>query len=59
MKQRLRNRRPQGGWAIEALKQAIFEVWEELQVSDYQKVIDSMPQRLREVRERQGGQTSY
>lgn len=59
MKQRLRNHRPQGGWTLEQLIQAIYEIWEELRLEDYQKIIDSMPARLQEVWEREGGQTRY
>ena len=59
MKQRLRGRRPCGGWKFGDLTQAIYEVWDELQVEDYQKIIDSMPTRLQEVWERGGGQTQY
>lgn len=59
MKQRIRNRRPQGGWTLEKLTKAIYEVWEELRLEDYQKIIDSMPKRIKEVLEREGGQTRY
>lgn len=59
MKQRLRQCRPHEGWTLDTLRVAIFETWEELHLEDYQKVIDSMPERLREVVRRNGGQTGY
>ena len=37
----------------------IYEVREELRLEDYRNIIDLMPARIKEVLEREGGQTRY
>jgi hypothetical protein len=50
LKQRLRNRNPHGGWSLEQLKDALVDIWNnEITVEDFNKFIDSMPQRIRKV----------
>lgn len=60
LKQRLRNRNPHGGWSLEELKAALIDIWDnEITVEDFNKFIDSMPQRIRKVIARKGAQTPY
>lgn len=60
LKQRIRNRNPYGGWSLEQLKDALINIWEnEITVEDFNKFIDSMPQRIWKVIARRGAQTPY
>jgi hypothetical protein len=60
LKQRLRNRNPHGGWTLIELKDALQDVWDnEITVEDFNKHIDSIPQRIRKVLARRGAQTEY
>ena len=60
LKQRLRNRNPHGGWTLTELKNALQDVWDnEITVKDFNKFIDSIPQRIRKVIARKGAQTPY
>jgi transposase len=60
MKQRLRNRKPHGGWSLPDLKEALIDVWNtEISISDFNKYIDSLPDRIDQVVERKGAQTKY
>jgi len=60
LKQKLRNRNPHGGWSLEELKAALVDIWDnEITVEDFNKFIDSMPQRIRKVISRKGAQTPY
>jgi len=60
LKQRLRNRKPHGGWTVEDLQEAVQDVWEnEITVEDFNKYIDSLPERLEKVRVRKGAQTYW
>jgi hypothetical protein len=60
LKQRLRNRNPRGGWSITQLKEALQDIWEnEITVDDFNKHIDSIPQRIAKVLVRRGAQTPY
>ena len=58
LKQRLRNRRPHGGWSLIELKEAVQDIWEnEIRIEDFNHYIDSLPERLQLVRLRKGAQT--
>ena len=47
LKQRLRNRRPHGGWSLIELKEAVQDMWEnEIRIEDFNHYIDSLPERL-------------
>ena len=60
LKQKLRNRNPHGGWNLTQLKEALMDIWNnEITVEDFNKYIDSMPQRIRKVLARRGAQTPY
>lgn len=60
LKQKLRNRNPNGGWSLEQLMEAVQDIWEnEIKVEDYNKYIDSLPERLEKVRLRKGAQTHW
>ena len=60
LKQKLRNRNPHGGWSIIQLKEALQDIWEnEITVQDFNKYIDSLPQRIAKVLARKGAQTPY
>ncbi len=59
LKQRLRSRKPHGGWSLEDLHKALLEVWDEITIEDFNKYIDSMPERIAKVRYRHGGTTEY
>lgn len=60
LKQRLRNRNPHGGWTLTELKEALVDIWNnEITVEDFNKFIDSMPQRIHKVLVRKGAQTPY
>ncbi len=60
LKQRLRNRKPYGGWTLEELQEAILDIREhEITVEDFNKYIDSLPERLEKVRFRKGAQTHW
>jgi hypothetical protein len=60
LKQRLRNRKPHGGWGLQELKEAVVDVWEnEITVDDFNKYIDSIPERLEKVRFRKSAQTYW
>jgi len=60
LKQRLRNRKPYGGWTLEELQEVVLDIWEhEITVEDFNKYIDSLPERLEKVRFRKGAQTHW
>lgn len=60
LKQKLRNRNPFGGWSLKNLTDAVFDIWEnEIKVEDFNKYIDSLPERLTLVRFRKGAQTHW
>lgn len=60
LKQRLRNRKPHGGWNLIELKEAVKDIWEnEITVEDFNKYIDSLPERLSLVRRRKGAQIHW
>jgi hypothetical protein len=60
LKQRLRNRKPYGGWTLEELQEAVLDIWEhDITVEDFNKYIDSLPERLQKVRFRKGAQTHW
>jgi hypothetical protein len=60
LKQRLRNRKPYGGWSLKDLQEAVLDIWEkEITVEDFNKYIDSLPERLEKVRFRKGAQTHW
>ena len=60
LKQRLRSRKPYGGWSLKDLKEAVFNIWNnKIKVEDFNKYIDSLPERLKKVRFRKGAQTHW
>ena len=60
IKQRLRNRKPHGGWTLPDLKAAVMEIWDkELTQTYFNKWIDSMPDRIQAVIDRKGGVTQW
>jgi hypothetical protein len=60
LKQRLRNRKPHGGWSLLELQEAVQDIWENaIHVEDFNKYIDSLPERLRLVRLRKGVTTHW
>jgi hypothetical protein len=60
IKQRLRNRKPHGGWTLPQLIEAIHDIWDnELTVDYLNKWIDTMPDRIKEVIARKGGPTRW
>lgn len=60
LKQRIRIRNPHGGWSLTQLQEVVKDVWDsEIKVEDFNKYIDSMPQRIRKVLARNGGSTPY
>jgi hypothetical protein len=60
LKQRLRNRNPYGGWTLRELKEALSDIWNnEITVQDFNKFIDSIPERICKVLARRGAQTPY
>jgi transposase len=60
LKQRLRNRKPHGGWKLEDLKAAMVDIWEnEISIELINRFIDTMPQRLEKVRLRKGGPSGW
>jgi hypothetical protein len=60
LKQRLRNRKPYGGWSLKDLQEAVLDIWDnEIIVEDFNKYIDSLPERLEKVRFRKGAQTHW
>jgi hypothetical protein len=60
LKQKLRSRKPCGGWSLKDLQEAVLDIWEnEITVEDYNKYIDSLPERLAKVRVRKGAQTHW
>ena len=44
---------------ISALKEAVQELWDEMDPCVYIKEIEKMPEKLREVVRQKGGQTRY
>jgi transposase len=58
IKQRIKVR-PRFPSTIEEMKVAVQEEWDRLQPADFNKYIDSMPERLRQLKERRGMQTQY
>lgn len=60
LKQRLRNRKPHGGWKLEDLKAAMLDIWEnEISIDLINRFIDTMPQRIAKVRLRKGGPSGW
>jgi transposase len=60
LKQRLRNRRPHGGWTLSNLKEALVDIWEkEISIRLINRYIDTMPQRITMVRLRKGGPSGW
>jgi transposase len=60
LKQALRSRKPFGGWSLKELQEAVLDIWEnEVTVEDFNKYIDSLPERLAKVRFRKGAQTHW
>lgn len=60
LKQRLRNRRPHGGWTLSDLKDAMIDIWEkEISIKLINKYIDTMLQRITMVRLRKGGPSGW
>ncbi len=60
LKQKLRSRKPFGGWSLIDLQEAVRDIWEnEITVEDFNKYIDSLPERLEKVRFRKGAQTPW
>jgi hypothetical protein len=41
------------------MKTAVQEEWDRLQPEEWNKYIDSMPERIRQLKERKGMQTAY
>jgi len=60
LKQRLRNRKPHGGWTLLDLKQAMVDIWEkEISINLINSYIDTMPERIAKVRVRKGGPSGW
>jgi hypothetical protein len=60
LRQRLRNRKLYSGWTLKELQDAVLEIWEhEITVEDFNKYIDSLPERIEKVRFRKGGSTHW
>jgi transposase len=60
LKQRLRNRKPHGGWTLCDLKEAMVNIWNnEISVELINRHIDTMPDRIRMVRLRKGGPSGW
>ncbi len=60
LKQKLRNRNPYGGWSLKELQEAVIDIWDnEITVEEFNKYIDSLPERLEKVRVRKGAQTHW
>lgn len=60
LKQRLRSRKPHGGWSLEQLKKAVQEIWDnEITLNIYNKWIDEIPKRLQAVLDSDGAMTRY
>jgi len=57
LKQKLRSRRPLGGWSLKDLQEAVFDIWEKEITVTFNKYIDWLPERLERVRFRKGAQT--
>jgi transposase len=42
LKQKLRNRKPYGGWSLKDLQEAVLDIWDkDITVVDFNKYIDS------------------
>ena len=60
IKQRLRNRKPHGGWTLPELTEAVMDIWAKELTQDYfNKWIDSLPERIEAVIARKGGVTKW
>jgi transposase len=60
IKQRLRNRKPHGGWSLCDLREAVVDIWDnELTPEVYNKWINELPIRIQAVIARKGGVTKY
>jgi transposase len=61
LKQKLRNRRPHGGWKLAELKEALLDIWEnEISIERHiNKYIDTMPERIAKVRLRKGAPSGW
>jgi transposase len=60
IKQKLRNRKPNGGWTLEILRSAVLDIWEhEITPAIYNKWIDELLNRIQAVIDRNGGVTKY
>ncbi|KAI5806364.1 hypothetical protein EDC01DRAFT_748853, partial [Geopyxis carbonaria] len=58
MKQRIKARRYFPG-AVEEIKKTVLEEWDKLEPKDFNRYIDSMPDRINQVKQRKGLQTQY
>jgi hypothetical protein len=58
LKRRINSRRPRPTTA-EAVKQAVIEEWDALTVDDYEQMILSMPERVRDCLANEGGHTRW
>jgi hypothetical protein len=58
LKQRI-NQRPRFPSTLSEMKQAVQEEWDKLQPSDFNMYIDSIPERIDQLRQRKGMQTQY
>jgi hypothetical protein len=60
IKQKLRNRKPHGGWTLENLREAVIDIWEhEIGPEIYNKWIDEMPEQIQAVLDKHGNPTKY
>jgi hypothetical protein len=60
LKQRLRNRKPHGGWSLSDLQKALQDIWEnEISITLINRYIDTMLERIAKVRMRKGGPSGW
>jgi transposase len=60
LKQALRSRKPSGSWSLQALQEAVLDIWEnEVTVEAFNKYINSLLERFEKVRFRKGAQTHW
>ena len=60
LKQKLRNRRPNGGWTLSDLREVMVDIWNnEISIELINRYIDTMPDRIRMVRLRKGGPSGW
>jgi hypothetical protein len=58
MKQRIKAR-PHFPGTVHEMRQAVQEEWDRLRPADFNQYVDSMPERIVELRERGGMQTRW